>query len=193
MTNMVSILNGQEEEMMRIGSNKKESRTGPENPSHALCSSYPTATANAPVARSNQTDDYKNQRQIQIGQTVLRKQTRPICGWVAPIEVDSGKPQTHLLPDPESTEPHDSTGTPDHYAPTQIHNICRGEAPVKNPENVASSSIEHDAAKDVWLPPGEDMCEHATGRGNVDPFATQLNAAMGRQPSPEWDSCEPGK
>ena len=150
MTNMVSILLGQEEEMMRIGSNEKESRTGPETPLPALCTSYHTATVNAPVARVTQTDDDKNQRQLQICDVVMRKQTRPGGGWISPVADDPGKLQTHPLPNPESTDPLDNTGTYEHDALTLMQNTDRDEAPI----NVASPRIQHAAAKGERLPPG---------------------------------------
>ena len=64
---------------------------------------------------------------------------------------------------------------------------------MKIPKNAAWHSIEHDTAKDDRLPPGEDMYDPATDRGKVVPFATQLSMAISRQPSPDWDSCGPGK
>ena len=193
MTRMVSILLGQEEEMMQIGSNKKETRTGPETLSPTFCASCHTTTINAPMARVTQTNDDENQRQLQNCDMVMRKQTGPGGGWIAPVEDDPKKLQIHPPPNPESTEPLNIIGTSGHDAPTQIHSVDRCEASLDSPKNAASPSIGTDAARDDQLPPEESTYEPATDRGNVVPIPTQLGAAMVGQPSPEWDSCEPGE
>ena len=51
---------------------------------------------------------------------------------------------------------------------------------------------KHNAATEGQPPPDSGSLKSATDSGNVVLFPTQLDADISGQPSPDWDSCQPG-
>ena len=82
MADMINILLRQEEEMMRIYPNENESRTGPEAPRPTGHTDYCTAAVDNPVVGVAQIKNDVNQKQLQAGDVMLRKQMKSGCPHV---------------------------------------------------------------------------------------------------------------
>ena len=196
MTNMVNTLLRQEEEMMQIGSNEKKSKLDPDTLPPSLCTSYQRANVNTHRARVTHVNDYKDRKQLQISDVVLKSRTQK----QEPLQKDQivrmqiqEKPFT-------GSDLGQVTGIPGHGNSYQIAPLDSSQEKLRNRHSLEPKEPNSDG------PPGTpehnaSTQTHSIDRGEAPAKNSKIVASPGSeqgitangQPSSNWDSCELGK